>query len=86
MKRQVIVEADVRRAARDKLPLSVTDRAICTPSAPDAVWDLKGEILQGGAVGPGRVVEGDVVELDGAEGRFGQRQRILGRDDGRARG
>ncbi len=48
MKRQVITEADVRRAAREKRPLSVKERAIFTPSAQEAVRDLKVEIVQAG--------------------------------------
>ncbi len=48
MKRQVIVEADVRRAAREKRPLPVKEGAIFTPSAREAVRDFKVEIVQAG--------------------------------------
>ncbi len=49
MKRQVVTEADVRLAAREGRGLTVLENAIFTPSARDAVRDLKVEVIQGGA-------------------------------------
>ncbi len=40
MKRQVITEATIRRAYRDKQPLQVREGAIITPAARDAINDF----------------------------------------------
>ena len=48
MKRQVISEADVRIAYRERRPLKIEEGAILTPSARDAVRSLKVEIIQAG--------------------------------------
>ena len=46
MKRQVIAEADVRRASREGRPLKIDENAIFTPSARDAVRDLKVQLIR----------------------------------------
>ncbi len=48
MKRQVIAEADVRRAHRERRPLKIEEGAILTPSARDAVRALQVEVVQAG--------------------------------------
>lgn len=48
MKRQVITEATVRRAHREKRSLSVNEGAIITPAAKDAINDLRVTLKIGG--------------------------------------